>query len=69
MTKMIREERVRRGWTLEYVGKRVGVTRAAIQRIETGERKPSYDVLCALEALFERPHQELFREVDPKCER
>ena len=60
MTLMMRQERIRRGWTQEYVAKQVCVAKAAIQMLETAQRKPSYEVLVKLENLFNLPHRELF---------
>nr|DAH99651.1 MAG TPA: Helix-turn-helix XRE-family like protein [Caudoviricetes sp.] len=57
----MRTERLRRGWTQAYVAETVGVTLTAIQKIETGRRKPSYDVLCKLEDLFGLNHRDLFK--------
>jgi len=48
----MQQERIRRGWTLEYVAKMSGVTNQAISLIETGRRRPSYDVLVKLLDLF-----------------
>lgn len=53
MNLVIRQERMRRGWTQEHVARKIGVTKATLQRIETGQRKPSYDVLVKLLDLFE----------------
>ncbi len=49
---MLRKERIKRGWTQEDVGKKVGVTKQTIQRIETLKCNPSYDVLVKLQNLF-----------------
>lgn len=57
---MIRQERIKRGWTQEFVAKQAGLTLTAIQKIETGQRNPSYPVLVKLEDLFGLPHRELF---------
>ena len=59
----IRLERESREYTQEYVGEIVGVSGGAIHFIETGQRKPSYDVLCKLEKLFGMKHEELFEPV------
>lgn len=48
----IRQERERRGWTLEDVAIKIGISRQAVQLIETGRCKPSYDVLVKLLDLF-----------------
>lgn len=52
MKLMLRQERLKRSWTLEYVAEQVGVTKPAIQMLETGATKPSYDVLVKLLDLF-----------------
>ena len=62
MTRMIRQERMKRKWTQEFVAKQTGLSLTAIQKIETGQRKPSYDVLVKLENLFGMTHRELFAE-------
>lgn len=49
---MLRQERIVRNWTLENVAKQIGITKATLQRIETGKRKPSYEVLVKLLDLF-----------------
>ena len=60
----IRQERIRRDWTQKYVGQQVGITKVSIYDIETGKSKPSYDVLCKLENLFNLSHRQLFAVVD-----
>ena len=56
----IRQERIKRGWTLEYVAERINTSRQAIQLFETNKCKPSYEVLVKLEDLFKLNHRELF---------
>lgn len=46
------QEREKRGWPREYVAKKVGVTSETIRLLETGHRKPSYDVLVKLLDLY-----------------
>jgi DNA-binding helix-turn-helix protein len=60
----IRQERKKHNWTQEYVANKVGVTKTAIHDIETGQRKPSYNVLVKLEDLFHKNHRQLFAVVD-----
>ena len=48
MELMLRQERLRRGWTQQYVAEKVGVTKSAILLLENGKTKPSYDVLVKL---------------------
>lgn len=52
MTLVIREERRKRGWTLHFVAQQIGISKAAYRNIETGERKPSYDVMTKLLAVY-----------------
>ena len=61
----IRQERILRGWTQEYMAKSVSVTRTQISDIENGISKPSYEVLVKLEDLFNMDHRELFA---PACD-
>lgn len=56
----IRNQRLEKGWTLEFVGQKVGVSKQAVSDIENNRRKPSYRVLVKLEDLFNRGHRELF---------
>lgn len=62
---MLRQERIKRSWTLRYVADQVGTSKQAIQKLETGQTKPSYDVLVKLLNLFgyNDPRQ-LFAPVD-----
>lgn len=54
----VRRLRNQRGWTQEELAKRVGVARATIARIETGNRRPS---LALLEQLAQALKVPLFR--------
>jgi DNA-binding XRE family transcriptional regulator len=67
-TLSIRERRISRGWTQAYVGQQVGVGKATIHDIETGKRKPSYDVLFKLLALFNVEHENISRLFAPAGE-
>ena len=61
----MRQERKRLGWSQGFVAQQVGVTSETIHYIETGQRKPSYDVLVKLEDLFQMGHRELFGAATP----
>ena len=61
----MRQERKKLGWSQEFVAQQVGVTPEAIHYIETGQRKPSYDVLVKLEDLFGLTHRQLFGAATP----
>ena len=56
----IRQERESRNWTQEYVARETGISKPMVHDIETGRRKPSYDVLVKLEDLFNANHRDLF---------
>jgi transcriptional regulator with XRE-family HTH domain len=58
----IRQERIKRGWTLREVGEQVGLQKGTVCTLENGISKPSYDVLIKLENLFGLSHRELFAE-------
>ena len=60
----IRQLRINNGWTQEYVGKKIGLTRTAVHDIETGKQNPSYKILIKLEDLFKTNHRKLFKAVD-----
>lgn len=49
----IRQERINRGWTQEFVAQQIGTTLSTVQKIECGNRKPSFDVLVKLLDLFD----------------
>lgn len=60
----IRQERIKRGWTQEYVADQVGITKQAVQLLENAHCKPSYEILVKLEDLFEKNHRQLFAAAD-----
>ena len=57
--------RAERNWTQEELGKRVGVSRQAVNALETEKHDPSLDLAyriavafeVSVEAIFENPHQ------------
>ncbi len=65
MVLMMRQERIRRGWTQEYVAQKCGVSMQTVCDWEKNRRKPSYDVLVKLENLFGLTHRELFGAATP----
>jgi transcriptional regulator with XRE-family HTH domain len=52
MATMMRQERIQRGWTQEFVAQYAGISKQMIHDIEIARRKPSYEVLVKLLALF-----------------
>jgi len=65
MLRLKQERLIRTEWTLEYVASHLGITSQAVSLIELGKRKPSYDVLVKLEALFGLTHDVLFANAKP----
>ena len=64
MLLIMRQERIKRKWTLKYVSEQTNLSPPAIHDIETGRRKPSYDVLVKLEDLYKIPYRKLFAVAD-----
>ncbi len=60
MKLVLRQERIKRGWTQDYVAKNCGVSCQTVCDWENRRRKPSYPVLVKLEDLFQMNHRELF---------
>ena len=63
----IRQLRTNRKWALEFVSRRVGVSAQMIHAVETGKRKPSYELLIQLCDLYNIPIElvkQLFEEAD-----
>ncbi len=52
MKTMLRQERVTRDWSQEYVANQVGITPEAVSMLENGQRYPSFKVLVKLLDLF-----------------
>ena len=65
MARMMRQERINRGWSREFIAEATGVSAEAIRLIEIGERNPSYPVLVKLEDLFHMSHRKLFGAATP----
>lgn len=66
---VIRQERMMHDWSQDYVAEQIGVTSETVHYIETGQRKPSYDVLVKLLDLFDKKEavkeiHELFKETN-----
>lgn len=64
MPLMLRQERQSRGWKQTYVARAINISKQMVNDMETGRRKPSYDVLVKLEDLFHKSHRQLFAVAD-----
>ena len=57
----MRYERIKKGWTLDYVSMQVGISNQAVSKIELMKTKnPSYNIIVKLENLFGLSHRDLF---------
>lgn len=61
----IRTMRLQRGWTLDFVAQKAGITKSAYCHIEAGRRGASTSVWDRLEDLFGIDQREL-REIKPE---
>jgi putative transcriptional regulator len=52
--------RAERNWTQEELSQRVGVSRYAINALETERHDPSLDLAFRLAAMFDLPVEEIF---------
>jgi putative transcriptional regulator len=52
--------RAERGWSQAELGGRVGVSRQAVNAIETGKHDPSLPLAFKIARLFELPIEEIF---------
>lgn len=66
MKLQMRQERISRRWTQEFVSSQLGISSEAVSMLETGQRKPSYEVLVKLENLFQMPHRKLLAPISSK---
>lgn len=52
--------RTERGWTQEQLGQQLGVSRQAVNALETEKHDPSLDLAYRIAVLFERPVEAIF---------
>ena len=62
MNNKLRVLRAERGWSQAELGGRLGVSRQAVNAIETGKYDPSLPLAFKLARLFEMPIEEIFSE-------
>ena len=58
----LRVLRAERGWSQAELGGRLGVSRQAVNAIETGKYDPSLPLAFKLARLFEMPIEQIFNE-------
>ena len=52
--------RTEKGWTQEQLGQALGVSRQAVNALETEKHDPSLDLAYRIAALFEQPVEAIF---------
>jgi len=52
--------RAERNWTQEQLGQALGVSRQAVNALETEKHDPSLDLAYRIAALFEQPVENIF---------
>ena len=57
---MLREARRRKGWTLEETGRRAGIGRSTLSKIENNQTRPGFDIVRRLTQVLELETPQLF---------
>ncbi|MES2860567.1 MAG: helix-turn-helix transcriptional regulator [Pseudomonadota bacterium] len=60
MRNTLRELRSSKGWTQEQLGQALGVSRQAVNALETEKHDPSLDLAYRIAVLFGRPVEDIF---------
>ena len=60
MRNRLRELRTSRGWTQEELGRRLGVSRQAVNALEADKHDPSLDLAYRIAAVFGRQVEQIF---------
>lgn len=60
MSERLRQLRGQRGWTQAQLGERLGVSRQAVNALESGRHDPSLDLAYRIAALFDLAVEEVF---------
>ena len=69
MNNRLRVLRAERGWSQAELGGRIGVSRQAVNAIETGKHDPSLPLAFRLARLFELRIEEIFNDGDGNANR
>jgi putative transcriptional regulator len=65
MKNRLRELRARHGWSQADLGERVGVSRQAVNALETDKHDPSLDLAFRIAAVFGLTVEEVFENPHP----
>ena len=66
MENRLRVLRAERGWSQAELGGRIGVSRQAVNAIETGKHDPSLPLAFRIARLFNQSIEEIFEDGDGK---
>ena len=64
MENRLRVLRAEHGWSQAELGGRLGVSRQAVNAIETGKHDPSLPLAFKIARLFEQPIEDIFSDED-----
>jgi len=68
MRNRLRVLRAEHGWTQEELGRRLGVSRQAVNAVETGKYDPSLPLAIRIARLFGEPVEQIFTLDEPPGE-
>ena len=60
MQNELKRLRTKHGWTQEQLGQGLGVSRQAVNALETERHDPSLDLAYRIAAMFQKPVEEIF---------
>ncbi len=60
MRNILRDLRGEKGWTQEQLGQALGVSRQAVNALETEKHDPSLDLAYRIATVFGRPVEDIF---------
>ena len=60
MRNRLRELRARHGWSQAELGERIGVSRQAVNALETDKHDPSLGLAYRIAAVFDLPVEQIF---------
>ena len=67
MENRLRVLRAEHGWSQAELGGRLGVSRQAVNAIETGKYDPSLPLAFRIARLFDKPIEEIFHDDDDEA--
>ncbi|EIJ80354.1 Cro/CI family transcriptional regulator [Bacillus methanolicus PB1] len=68
LSKKLRELRIKKGWTQDFVADMMKVDRSTISRYETGRSLPDYQTILQFAEIFKVEKEYLVAELDPQAE-